>query len=293
MSLITVIGRGHSGTRAMSHTLTASGVFMGEPLNRSGDLLPPQPMYDACRLFAHYVRWNGDLSWDWQEAKVAEIPAVFTHLIETYLTSVRESTAEHKGWKIPETTLVFPWIARLFPEAKYILWVRDPRDCILGRHLTDDLTEWGIAYPDVGGTPQTGVAPRTGEAPQTEGVTGVGEAPQAGEASQAEGESPQEPVTTEPEPDPETVRLRRAISWKYQYDLVNAMPKPAHWIEVRFEDFVLRQDETLARLEDFLGLPLARIPVNVEAVGRWRHDPSLTTYDFLAPAMAQYGYGGE
>ena len=55
MTLITIIGRGHSGTRAMSHTLTASGVFMGEPLNRSGDLLPPQDMYDACRVLAPFV----------------------------------------------------------------------------------------------------------------------------------------------------------------------------------------------------------------------------------------------
>ncbi len=39
---VTVIGRGHSGTRAMSHTLSASGVFMGSPLNESGDLLPPE-----------------------------------------------------------------------------------------------------------------------------------------------------------------------------------------------------------------------------------------------------------
>ena len=43
--LTTIIGRGHSGTRAMSHTLSASGVWMGEPLNGSGDLLPPQAMY--------------------------------------------------------------------------------------------------------------------------------------------------------------------------------------------------------------------------------------------------------
>ena len=43
MSLITIIGRGHGGTRAISHTLMVSNVFMGEPLNRSGDLLPPKP----------------------------------------------------------------------------------------------------------------------------------------------------------------------------------------------------------------------------------------------------------
>ncbi len=56
------------------------------------------------------------------------------------------SPAENKGWKIPETTLVYPWIAKMFPDAYYIHWVRDPRDCILGYHLTDDLNDFGITY---------------------------------------------------------------------------------------------------------------------------------------------------
>ena len=54
--LITVTGRGHSGTRAMSHTLTASGVFMGEPLNTSGDLLPGDSMYEAVQREAEQRR---------------------------------------------------------------------------------------------------------------------------------------------------------------------------------------------------------------------------------------------
>jgi len=65
MTMVTIIGRGHSGTRAISHTLSQSGVFMGEPLNQSGDLLPPEDMYDACRVLARYVRWQGGLEWDW------------------------------------------------------------------------------------------------------------------------------------------------------------------------------------------------------------------------------------
>ena len=239
MSLITIIGRGHSGTRAMSHTLSQSGVFMGSPLNVSGDLLPPEAMYEACRVLARYVYWQGGLAWDWSALHSMPIPAEFTDLIRSYLRSVLESPAEHKGWKIPETTLVFPWIVRLFPEAKYIFWIRDPRDCILGRHLTDDLNDFGIEYYPTS-----------------------------------------------------DVRLRRAISWRYQYDLVRATPKPRQWIEVRFEDFVLRQEETLARLEEFLGLRLARIPVNPAAVGRWRADEGVHEYDFLAAAMREYGYGG-
>ncbi len=241
MSLITIIGRGHSGTRAISHTLYASGVYMGACLNRSGDLVPPQDMYEACRVLARYVRWQGDLSWDFSQLHTMEIPEEFRRLIESYLSSVLAEHARHpdapKGWKIPETTLVYPWIRRLFPDIKYIFWIRDPRDCILNRHLTDDLRDFGIQYPET-----------------------------------------------------DDLRLRRAISWKYQYDLVKATPRPANWIEVRFEDFVLRQEETLQRLEEYLGIPLARIPVRPDAVGRWRQDEGVHDFDFFRPALEEYGY---
>lgn len=237
MSLVTVIGRGHSGTRAISHTLYASGVYMGRTLNASGDLVPPEAMYDACRVMARYVDWRGGLEWNFRRALEADIPTEFVGLVERYLRSVLDSRAEQRGWKIPETTLVYPWIVRLFPEAKYIFWIRDPRDCVLSSHLTDDLRDFGIDYP---------------------------------------------PTDSE--------RRRRAISWKYQYDLVTSTPKPEHWLEVRFEDFVLRQQETLARLEDFLGYPLARIVVRPDAVARWRADEGEHDFDFFSPALRAYRY---
>ena len=237
MRMFTVIGRGHSGTRAISHTLSQSGVFMGAPLNKSGDLIPPEDMYEACRVIARYVVHLGGYEWDFSKLHTMPIDPAFTRLIESYLASVLDSDAELKGWKIPETTLAFPWIVRMFPDIKYIFWVRNPRDCILGEHVTDDMARFGIKSP---------------------------------------------PTDDE--------RLRRAISWKYQYDLVKATPKPRQWIEVRFEDFVLAQDQTLARLEQFTGMPLAKIPVLREAAGRWQHDDGVNYYDFLAPAMAEYGY---
>jgi len=235
--LVTVIGRGHSGTRAMSHTLSASGVDMGAPLNVSGDLIPPDDMYAACRVLAPHVKWLGELNWDFSAIHKMEIPAEFTRLLDTFLKSVRDSKAPNRGWKIPETTLVYPWVRRLFPDIKYIFWIRDPRDCIIGGHVTDDLRDFGIQYP-----------------------------------------------VTDDE------RRRRAISWKYQYDLVKATPKPVDWIEVRFEDFVLRQEETLTRLEKFLGIPLARIPVRPEVIGRWKQDPGVHDFDFFAPALRSYNY---
>ena len=36
--MVTVIGRGHGGTRAISHTLSQSGVYMGDTLNESGEI---------------------------------------------------------------------------------------------------------------------------------------------------------------------------------------------------------------------------------------------------------------
>lgn len=237
MSMITVIGRGHSGTRAISHTLYASGVYMGRLLNPSGDMVPPEDMYAACRVIAKHVKWLGELEWDFDELHTVGIAPEFIRLIESYLASVLNNKAEHKGWKIPETTLVYPWMVRMFPEIKYIFWIRNPRDCILDRHLTDDLSDFGIQYPAT-----------------------------------------------------EEVRLRRAISWKYQYDLVKATPKPEQWLEVRFEDFVLRQAETLARLEDFLGIKLAKIIVRPEAVDRWKQDNGVNYFDFFKPAMVEYGY---
>ncbi len=235
--LVTVIGRGHSGTRAMSHTLSASGVYMGAQLNRSGDLIPPEDLYEACRVMARHVRYLGDLRWDFSALHSMPIDPAFTRLVESYLQSVLSSKEPLRGWKLPETTLIFPWIVRLFPEIHYIFWMRDPRDCILGGHVTDDLNDFGVPYTAVSND-----------------------------------------------------RERRAISWKYQAEIVRATPKPVKYLEVRFEDFVLKQESTLARLEGFLGIPLARIPVRPEAVGRWRQDDGFHNYAHFQTELAQFGY---
>jgi hypothetical protein len=234
--LITVIGRGHSGTRAISHTLSASGVYMGAELNVSGDLLPPGCMYEACRVMARHVRHLGGLRWDFSALHTMPMDPEFERLIREYLQSVLNSDSPVRGWKIPETTLVFPWIARMFPDAYYIYWVRDPRDSILGGHLTDDLADFGVPY--------------------------------------------------DPTDDP---FRRRAISWKYQVEIVRATPRPTRTIAVRFEDFVLNQDVTLGRLQEFLGIPLTKIPVRADAVGRWKTNPDANhAFEVFNEELASY-----
>lgn len=235
--LITIIGRGHSGTRAISQTLAESGVFMGPTLNNSWDTIPPDDLYEACRVLGRYVQKAGFAEWDFSQlVAMAPVPE-FELLVRRYLADILASPAAYRGWKLPETTLVFPWILKLFPTMKYIYWIRDPRDSILGNHCTDELKGFGI---------------------------------------------PHEPITD--------LLLKRAVSWKYQYDIVKATPTPANWIEVRLEDFVLKQEETLTRLESFLGIPLVRIPVKLDAVGRWKQSSERVDFDFLKPAMREFQY---
>jgi len=228
--LITVIGRGHSGTRAMSHTLSESGVFMGDKLNGSGDLLPPYELYEACRVMAKHVVHLGGLHWDFSQLYSMPIDPEFTRLVESYLAGVLANPAENKGWKLPETTLILPWIIRMFPEARYIYWVRDPRDNVLGNHLTDDLADFGVPYD------------RT-----------------------------------------EDLIQRRSISWHYQFEIMKNTPSPRYRIDVRFEDFVIRQEHTLTRLREFLGVPMARIPVRPDTLGRWRTEIASASFENFPP----------
>jgi hypothetical protein len=80
---ITVIGRGHGGTRAMSHTLSASGVYMGAALNESWDLIPPEDLYEACRVMSRHVIHNGGLEWDFSKLHTMPIDPEFTRLVES------------------------------------------------------------------------------------------------------------------------------------------------------------------------------------------------------------------
>lgn len=237
MSLIIVIGRGHSGTRVIAHTLYGSGVFMGKLINPSGDKVPAAVMYRACRRLGPHVKWDGGVRWDFSALHQMEIDARFRELLDDYLEDLFRRDAPVRGWKLPETTLAFPWIARLFPDASYVHWVRDPRDCIARAHHTDDLRRFQI------------------EAPETDDLV-----------------------------------ERRAISWRYQYDIVESTPRPARFLTVRYEDMIREQERTLARLEEFLGMKLARIVTRSAPIGRHRAEPGRYDFEFLRAPLAALGY---
>ena len=65
---------------------------------------------------AKYVTFMGGLTWDFSKLHTMKIDPEFVRLVEEYLESVLESNSEHKGWKLPETVLIYPWIIRMFPD---------------------------------------------------------------------------------------------------------------------------------------------------------------------------------
>jgi hypothetical protein len=239
--MIIVIGRGHSGTRAIAQTLADSGVWMGKPLNNMYDLCPPGPMYSAGAMAGEYVDWLGT-EWDFTRLLETDPPQPYMDKVAEYLVTVLVKD-EPVGWKLPQTLLGYPWLVKLFPYAHYIHWIRDPRDALLGPTAAfDDLRRWNIPLPDK--------------------IDGKERRPQ-----------------------------RRVLSWKYCVDLVMATPQPERFIEVRFEDFVLKQAETLDRLSTFLHMELVEIPVQTQPVGRHEvlDNPNLDLTPIL-PEMALYGY---
>ena len=142
--LIIVIGRGHSGTRLISDCLEKSGVYMGDT-NNSGDHIPPDALYRASYIAGNKIKQIGKYEWDFDGLARTFPP-------EEYITNIREYSSKilrnigksPSGWKLPETILSYPWIVQLFPEAYYIHWTRDPRDALLGQHITDYLGYWNI-----------------------------------------------------------------------------------------------------------------------------------------------------
>ncbi len=149
--LIAVIGRGHSGTRAISQQIHQGGAYMGRQRNNSQDCpMPFRPLYQAARIAGSLARLDkasGLPLWDFSALTHGPIPAEAKALLWEFLSALWEQpNRQAYAWKLPETTFVFPWLARLYPEALFIHWVRDPRDVISKNHGTDLLEQWGVEH---------------------------------------------------------------------------------------------------------------------------------------------------
>lgn len=149
--LVTVIGRGHSGTRAAARLLQGGGVYMGEPLNGSMDLIPkPNTMYEAARIAGSRIRVDlKTMTVDADDLLGSDPPQEFVDLVHRYLEAgglagPRPGEVPWRGWKLPETVFCYPWLTELFPDMRFLRWGRDPRGTLLKPHGTDPLGFWHV-----------------------------------------------------------------------------------------------------------------------------------------------------
>lgn len=70
----------------------------------------------------------------------------------------------------------------------------------------------------------------------------------------------------------------------------NVFQSQKNSIEVRFEDFVLNQETTISRLENFFGKELARIPMRPDSLHKWRDKINPAEFSYLFDAMNYYDY---
>ena len=145
-SLITVIGRGHGGTRAMSHTLSQSGVYMGNTLNGSGDLIPPEEMYEACRVMAKHVKYKGDLQWDFSKLHTMPIDPEFEKLIKSYLKSVLRARPCARDGRSPKPTCACRGSCGCFRRRITSNGRAIRATSILSGHVTDNLDDFGVPH---------------------------------------------------------------------------------------------------------------------------------------------------
>jgi len=222
--------------------------------NVSGDHVPrgkPLRVYHACKLFGKNVEYKDRFKWNFEPAIACAPHKYFQSVVTDYIRTVQGPRA---GWKLPEMSLVVPWLTKLYADFFYIYIIRDPRDVILKPHFTDDLMFFGVPFKY--GSERTAVL------------------------MNARGTI---------KPTGESTLLQRAISWKYQAELFKATPRPEHLLILRFEDLVLDQKTVLQKMEEFLRAKLKSIKMRPESVGRYK-EKYLPAFDFLKPNMREYGY---
>jgi len=148
--MIIVTGKGHAGTSMIAGLLKANGVFMGDPLNRTLDYLGLDGRHgkhlggylEACRAYGKTVRF--DKRW-WVFSDTQPSPRIRAQ-IEQYTRPIREH-GPRSGYKCPESTLMLPWLVKLYPGATFIHIKRDYAGNTRMPHATDDLKANGVPGP--------------------------------------------------------------------------------------------------------------------------------------------------
>lgn len=207
-----IIGRGHSGSRAITKFLIDNGFFMGKEMNGTLDKKP----FDMLTNLAQ---------------KAMKGKTVRKESIDNYLSDVLKSQRPLRGAKNASMAFIYKFLVEYYPDFYYLYWTRSISQ--KNEHNKGDagdrlLQKWGrsIKCPD--------------------------------------------------------------DSWKIYYDLIKEVPRPKNFLHLRFEDFILNQDESAKRLEQWLGIKLPeRIEVNKTKVHENDHK---NVKDYNIKPMRDLGY---
>ena len=129
---VILMGRGHSGTRVLSWICTHLGVNLG-----TRDDLATGDVSDtrfSNEIVAIAVQSVGVTRPDQVKPRLADR---FRRAVYKYFVALGPPQTPW-GWKFPETYLIGPCVATVFPEARYLHLVRDGRDLAFKSHLTDN-----------------------------------------------------------------------------------------------------------------------------------------------------------
>lgn len=86
-------------------------------------------------------------------------------------------------------------------------------------------------------------------------------------------------------PKAETVQEQRALSWLYQWQIVQCTPKPRHFLAIRYEDYLQNPERTCRQIEQFIGHPIGRGVIR-QSESAQKEIP----FSFLRPALYEAGY---
>lgn len=122
MSRVIVLSVGHTGSRIIGQVLERSGYKVGQ-VNGSFDTVKFTGADRKRALeFAKSASHRGD-QWSWAP----------TIRPEGYLDDAPEA------WKHGWPSLCMPWLVGKYPNARYIRWIRDPRDTVLWKDVGVDM----------------------------------------------------------------------------------------------------------------------------------------------------------
>ena len=129
---VILMGRGHSGTRVLSWICTHLGVDLG-----TRDDLATGDVGDtrfSSEIVAIALRSVGI-------TRPEQVPPALADRFRRAVYRFYQGLGQPSGmwgWKFPETYLIGPCVATVFPEARYLHLVRDGRDLAFKAHLTDN-----------------------------------------------------------------------------------------------------------------------------------------------------------